>query len=443
MGPRIVYVALADARGHLMRAHIVRTRLAEHGVSVDIVTTSSAGQRFLAAMGSPAGILRAGPNLRFDGAHNLRRAATTAHLLRYLGQPSRMRRDRAWLLEQARGAAFVVSDSFHPALLFAPPSLRVVQVYGENILGATRQEFATLGPLAGIGVRAFERALARSFARVEHSLGPTPSHAATIHLPPIIPSPRPFGGPARPVAYLNPHFTDTRIARAIEGALGPDFHGVAEGFAERTGWRAYDPQLADRAARAPLFISGAGMGAVGMARAFGVPTILLLSDQAEQRANAAQVRDLPNVRIVEIDDGLSRALAEQVVALREDSCVRTEPRAVAMAIQDQWTTAFLQLIDRSNHTPTTRTTHDAIPIHGIPHTARTHRPDPGDQQPRGRPRFGLRTRIAAARARRAAATELRPHGTVRAGDHAPRLAVAPPGDARARRRADDTPGRVA
>ena len=44
---RILYLAVADARGHLMRAHLVRRLLAPVGHRVDVVTTSEEGQRFL------------------------------------------------------------------------------------------------------------------------------------------------------------------------------------------------------------------------------------------------------------------------------------------------------------------------------------------------------------------------------------------------------------
>jgi hypothetical protein len=51
---RILYVALADARGHLMRAHLLRRTLAAHGVAeVTVVTTSEAGQAFLASSARP------------------------------------------------------------------------------------------------------------------------------------------------------------------------------------------------------------------------------------------------------------------------------------------------------------------------------------------------------------------------------------------------------
>lgn len=394
MHDRIVYVALAEARGHLMRAHLLRERLAAHGIAVEVVTTSAAGARFLAALGTPAMVLPGGAALVFDGAHGLRRRATTTALLRYLARPSGMRADRAWLVARARDATFVVSDSLHPALLFAPPSLRVVQVFGENILRATQAELAGLGPLAPVGARVLERAVDRAFARVEHRLGDEPTDDRVIRLPPILPTPRGLAGDDRPVAYLNPHFTDGRIAAAIEAALGPDLHGVAEGFAARPGWRAVDPSLVDRVAHASVFVTGAGMGGIGMARAFAVPTIVLLSDQPEQRANAEQIRGLPHVRVVELGGDLPARLLAAVASLRSEPVRRSDPIAAARASEARWTETFLQLVDRARNHP--RTTHDEHPRHTL------HRPRPRDQQPRRRPGGSPRPRLAASRARLAA-----------------------------------------
>jgi len=404
MRDRIVYVALAEARGHLMRAHLLRERLAAHGIAVEVVTTSAAGARFLAALGTSAEVLPGGAALVFDGAHGLRRRATTTALLRYLARPSGMRADRAWLVARAHDAAFVVSDSLHPALLFAPPSLRVVQVFGENILRATQAELAGLGPLAPLGARVLARAMDRAFARVEHRLGDEPTDDRVIRLPPILPpprgptprgpTPRGLAGDERPVAYLNPHFTDGRIASAIEAALGPDLHGVAEGLAARPGWRAVDPSLVDRVAHASVFVTGAGMGGIGMARAFAVPTIVLLSDQPEQRANAEQIRGLPHVRIVELGDDLRVRLVAAVASLRTEPVRRPDPIAAPRASEARWTETFLQLVDRARTDP--RTTHDEHPRHAI------HRPRPRDQQPRRRPGRSPRARLAASRARLAA-----------------------------------------
>lgn len=393
MRERILYVALAEARGHLMRAHLLRERLASDGLEVDVVTTSSAGARFLAALGTPAEVLPGRMALAFDGMHGLRRRATARALLGYLARPSGMRADRAWICDRARGSLFVVSDSLHPALLFAPPSLRVVQVFGENILRATRAELPGIGALAPIGARALERALGGAFARVEHRLGDAATDDRIFRVPPILPIPRPIDGRARPVAYLNPHFTDERVARAIEEALGCDLYGVAEGFADRPHWCAVDPRLVDRVAHASVFVTGGGMGGLGMAQAFGVPTIVLLSDQPEQRANAEEIRDLPNVRIVELGDDLGVRLATVAAALQRERFAPRDPIAAARANEARWTETFLQLVDRARANPDDRNTDDHDPA------AAVHLPRPRDQQSRRRQRPALRARLAATRAR--------------------------------------------
>src|SRR4051812_16139067 len=81
---RIVWLAVAEARGHLMRAHLVRNLLAPYGVSVDILTTSEAGAAFLRALGTPAQLLPGRYQLVYDADQNLQRRATEIGILRYL-----------------------------------------------------------------------------------------------------------------------------------------------------------------------------------------------------------------------------------------------------------------------------------------------------------------------------------------------------------------------
>ena len=80
---RILWVAVADARGHLMRAHLARKLLAPE-LEVEIATTSQAGIDFLRALGTPAKQLGRGYQLAFDARQNLDRAETERRLLRYL-----------------------------------------------------------------------------------------------------------------------------------------------------------------------------------------------------------------------------------------------------------------------------------------------------------------------------------------------------------------------
>ena len=115
---RILWIAVADARGHLMRAHLARRLLAEDGVVVDIATTSDEGVRVLGSLGTPARRFGRGYTLAFDARQNLDRAETERRLLRYLF--GALRADLRSLAQLAARYAVVVNDSFHPALLLAP-----------------------------------------------------------------------------------------------------------------------------------------------------------------------------------------------------------------------------------------------------------------------------------------------------------------------------------
>src|SRR5262245_29991275 len=151
---RIVWVAAADARGHLMRAHVLRRALAPRGVEVDVLTTSDQGAAFLSTLGTPARVLSKHYALQFDAHHNLDRASTHACVVRYLLRPSRALHDLRRLGQSYAGADLVVND-FHPALFVAPalgplsPPPPIVHVYGENTWRAIE---ATLEGLVPSGV---------------------------------------------------------------------------------------------------------------------------------------------------------------------------------------------------------------------------------------------------------------------------------------------------
>ena len=221
---RIVWVAVAEGRGHLMRAHLAGELLAPEGIAVDVMTTSAAGAAFVAELGGRAARLSSRYALAYDDQQNLARGRTRAMVLRYLASPSGCARDLAAIAARARGAALVVNDSFHPALLAATLAggalaRRVVHVHGENTRLAVEGDAGVLGPL----IRA---ALARA-PRIEITLAGAagPGDApGVVRVPPLLPRPRArslvraeLGVPAgRRLAavYLNPYFHDPALAAA-------------------------------------------------------------------------------------------------------------------------------------------------------------------------------------------------------------------------------------
>ena len=144
-------------------------------------------------------------------------------------------------------------------------------------------------------------------------------------------------------AYLNPHFKDPSIAAAVE-------EGLARG-----GFRVH---------AAELFVSGAGMGALELARSSGTPLLVLLGDQPEQARNVAElVQRAPDVALREVlvgDPELARAFSVSAAALvSRGSTVDRPSRAAA---ETPWVETFLDLVRAAR--VVTRGRRDSSPIHG-------------------------------------------------------------------------------
>jgi hypothetical protein len=347
----------------LMRAHLVRELLGERRVAVDVVTTSEEGVAFLGALGTPAELLSPHYRMEFDDRQNMDRGGTEARLLSYLGEPERCRKDLATLRARAAGADLVVNDSFHPALLLAPwlaprSGMRIVHVYGEHLRDAVVAHFKGRAPraFAEFFGRSIERLLGHGFAQVAHTFDPGAADPLTIALPPILPLPRRAPAAVRAdlslgegerlaVVYLNDHFRDPAVARAIEeGLAGFRLRAVGEGYAARPRWIARDPRLVDAIAAADLFVSCPGMGALAQARLFEVPFAALVTDQPEQQKN---LRFLPSRAVViplgELR-GLARRLRDAAQALASPATARPDPAGRVHAVHARWTHAFLDLL---------------------------------------------------------------------------------------------------
>jgi hypothetical protein len=368
---RILWLAAADARGHLMRAHLVRELLGREGVQVTVLTTSEEGRAFLAALGTPAEILSCHYGVAFDARQNMARARTEACVLQYLFKPSRGAADFARLAALAEGAAYVVND-FHPLLLLLGSGTAlpcpVVHVYGENLWRAIEDNFDGRRPaLVGRSYGALVRALRdRAFARIEHTLAVPPEGEEdeprrTYRVPPVIAAPKrqpavvrkELGvGPRDRLAavYLNPHFADPAIAAAVERALAAEgfhVHAVGEGFRGRNGWRPYDASFVEVTAAADLLVSAPGMGAVAQARLLGTPLLAVVTDQPEQRANLRFLAGTP-AAAVEVDGGgplceRLRVAAASLVAASPPALARPPAAASVAAVHRRWTRVLTDL----------------------------------------------------------------------------------------------------
>ena len=258
MSMRIVYLATADARGHLMRAQLLVHALREAGASVDVLTTSDAGQRFLARFGISSAVLSRRYAVQFDTRQNMLRSRTNWNVAAYVFLPTRLLRDVIRLRHAVRDAVLVINDSFHPALLVmgTMPAWRhkIVHVYGGSLKRALAHNFD--GVLPRRLARAFERVvdwqLGSARACIEHDFAYDVDgglQASSYRLPTpvsVIPA-APDGTaasaigttPARTAAvYLNPHFCDRALAAALSAGLGDaglQAHKVGEGYAGHDG----------------------------------------------------------------------------------------------------------------------------------------------------------------------------------------------------------------
>ncbi len=331
MPPRIVYLATADARGHLMRAQLLTHALRAAGAQVQVLTTSDEGARFLAGFGIDAPVLSRHYAVQFDAQQNMLRRETDRNVAHYMFHPGRMLRDvwrlRAWF----RHADLVVNDSFHPALLWMGwlPFWRrkVVHVYGASLRQALETNFQGRMPRAVArvfgGIVAWQ--IDRSKARIAHDFAyGEPAHDGhgghRLATPVAMVDAVDHGDAVRRVAavYLNPHFKDAALADGLEQGLadaGLPAHLVGEGYAQRAHWHARDERWIEAAAHSAFIVSAPGMAALSIASVYRKPILLLLTDQPEQAMNAGRAAQL--------------GLAHRVVVWRGDA--QKFARAVAVA----------------------------------------------------------------------------------------------------------------
>lgn len=306
MSLRIIYLATADARGHLMRAQLLVHALRNTGAQVTVLTTSVQGQYFLQQFGIEAQILSEHYAVQFDNQQNMLRKATNRNVASYLFHPGRMLRDIWQLQRQLKNADMVINDSFHPALIYMGmlPVWRhkVVHIYGTSLKVALINNFEGmwLRPFARLFGWIVSRQLERALACIEHDFA---CEIDDSHAPARYRLPTPVALPISPssqikddaAVYLNPHFSDPALANALAAGLADariGAHLVGEGYAGLSGWHAIDPLWASRAAGAPLIVSAPGMAALSLALVYQKPIILILCDQPEQTANAARASQL-------------------------------------------------------------------------------------------------------------------------------------------------------
>ena len=315
--PRILLMATADARGHLMRGQLLYHALRARGAEVYVMTTSDDGRRFLAEFGVPAEVLSRHYAVVFDSRQKMRTVATDLRVTSYFFLPWHMLRDICRLARHFAAVDLIVNDSLHPAFLLMggldPWRNRAVHIYGWSLRESLEENF--IGRLWGPIARFFRWwvrfGLSRARGRLVHDFAFPLPESSNLSLPEHqLPTPlalvdmakRATGRPYKAAIYLNPHFSDPALAEALETAMrqrlsieGPEDGGVfylGEGYAHRPGWQPYANDWMDIAARAEMLVSAPGMAVLATAQALGKPVILIVTAQPEQQRNAERAAAL-------------------------------------------------------------------------------------------------------------------------------------------------------
>lgn len=300
--PRILIIATADARGHLMRAQLLYHALRAEGATVKVLTTSDAGAHFLAGFGVTARVLSRHYAVMFDGEQNMRKLATDWQVATYTFLPWHMLWDMLKLMRYFRHADLVINDSFHPALLnlsLLPPwRHKIVHVFGSSLRRALEHNFT--GRSHAWFARLFQRTIQcmihRSRGWIEHDFSqqqpvPLPPKGYALPTPIAIPNPE-QRSPVDVAVYLNPHFENAAIAEGLEQALhslGLSGHLVGEGYRQRTGWLAQDADWISQAANSRVILTAPGMAGLSAALLLEKPLLLIVTQQPEQQQNALKV----------------------------------------------------------------------------------------------------------------------------------------------------------
>lgn len=304
---RILYLATADARGHLMRGQLLAHYLQAQGDEVDVLTTSEAGVDFLANFGITSTIFTLFYYVEFDQHQNMRALATDWRVIRYFFFPWHMLKDIYRLKQKLKQTPYdlIINDSLHPALIAAPffGVKNIVHIHGETLRQALNENFKNRLPPF----------LAKAFGHsVNYFLGKGRAqliHSQDIELPETIgPNwrlPNPVQAPnqeaevtwqhygfdkQKPLAliYLNPHFQDIAFIERLEqlfNQAGWQFMGISESYTERPHWHKYTDDFANLTFAADLLVSAGGMAALRLAKLNKCPLLALSTAQPEQQNN--------------------------------------------------------------------------------------------------------------------------------------------------------------
>jgi hypothetical protein len=304
--PRFLFIATADARGHLMRTQLLAHALQAQGAQVSVLTTSDEGAKFLADFGISAPVLSRYYTVLFDTQQNMLKRETDRRILAYMLLPWHMAKDIWKLATHFKTADVVINDSFHPALLvmclFSRWGKKIVHVYGKSLRQALEGNFE--GRHWQLIAKGHARFIAfmvdKAKVRIEHDFSAQPVYDTqkqhyALPTPIALPKISTHAEYFDLVVYLNPHFQDPALAEALENAIiagGYRAHLVGEGYAHRPSWLSRDTDWISKAACAKMLLTAPGQAGLSTAFVFEKPLLLLVTEQPEQQRNAQQVAKL-------------------------------------------------------------------------------------------------------------------------------------------------------
>ena len=172
---RIVHLAVADGRGHLMRAHLLRRLLAKRGIAVDVVTTSEAGRASSPAWGRARRCCPAASRSRSTAGITCSPPRTDRQLAAYIASPSRLGRDVAMLRRLAGARCLSSTIRCIPRRCWLAAAggrwgARVVHLHGDGLWRAAVSHFdGRLPGWASARYRGLLEALSRPRLRLRSS----------------------------------------------------------------------------------------------------------------------------------------------------------------------------------------------------------------------------------------------------------------------------------
>ena len=316
---RVLYLAVADGRGHLMRAHLLRPARRQRGSRRRCDHLATRGKHSWPGLGTPAALLPGGFQLLFDDCHRMLARPHRAQAgARYLGLAARPRPRRCLLGRARRGRRASSSTTRFtqrrsgwrrrrawPART-ARASTCTATTCGER---PCTTSMAACPPWPSGGFRRFLRALdARAFGRIAHSRAPPIARGRrdatgqSLSPPAAVAAPRraraavrSAPGPSASASalaaiYRNPHFRDPRLAAPPgDGAGAAGFRSTACRSPGRGAPAArLRPRLRRRDRGQRFVVSGAGAAAWSKRGGRRVPLLALRGDQPEQALDLGQ-----------------------------------------------------------------------------------------------------------------------------------------------------------